>query len=51
LAYENLRAKSKMGPIGCPDTPVINYSSMIRYISEERRSHLQRGGSLKSRIA
>jgi hypothetical protein len=25
---------SKMGPIGCPETPVINCHSMIRYISE-----------------
>jgi len=40
--------QSKMGPIGCPETPVINYHSMIRYISEERRSHLHRCGSLKS---
>jgi hypothetical protein len=41
---------SKIGPIGCPETPVINCHSMIRYISEERRSHLHRGGSLQSHI-
>jgi hypothetical protein len=41
---------SKMGPIGCPETSVTNYHSMMRCISEERISHLHRGGSLKSHI-
>jgi hypothetical protein len=40
----------KMGPIGCPKTPVWNYNSTLHNIPEERRSHLQSGGSLKSRI-
>jgi hypothetical protein len=40
---------SKMGPTGCPRTPVTNYQSTLRNISEERRSHLHRGRSLQSR--
>ena len=39
-----------MGPIGCPETSVRNYRSTLRNIPEERRSHLHRGGSLKSRM-
>jgi len=39
----------KMGPIGCPETSVRNYHDTLRCISEERKSHLLRGGSLKSR--
>jgi len=27
-----------MGPIGCPETSVINYQSTLRNIPEERRS-------------
>jgi hypothetical protein len=40
---------SKMGPIGCPETSVRNYHSTLSNIPEERRSHLHRCGSLKSR--
>jgi len=36
------------GPTGCPETPVRNYNYTLRYIPEERRSHLLFGGSLKS---
>ena len=32
-------------PIGCPETPVWDYQSMLRKIPEGRRSHLRRGGS------
>jgi hypothetical protein len=39
----------KMGPIGCLETSVQNYHSTLRNTPEERRSHLNRGGSLKSR--
>ena len=39
-----------MGPIGYPETSVINYSYSLRNNSEERSSHLFRGGSLKSLI-
>jgi hypothetical protein len=38
-----------MEPIGCLDTSVDNYHSTLRHIPEERRFHLHRGGSLKSR--
>jgi len=38
----------KIGPISCPETSVNNYQSTLRNISEERRSHLQRGGILKT---
>jgi len=37
-----------LGPIGCSETSVTNYS-MLRNIPEKRRSHLHCGGSLKSR--
>ena len=33
----------------CPETSVSNYHYTLRNVSEERRSHLLRGGSLKSR--
>jgi len=39
-----------MGPLNCPETSVRNYHSTLRHIPEGRRSHLHRGGSLKSRI-
>ena len=38
-----------MGPTGCPETSVQNYHSTLHNILDERRSHLHRGGSLKSR--
>jgi hypothetical protein len=38
----------KMGTIGCLDTSVRNYHYSLRNSSEERISHLRRGGSLKS---
>jgi len=38
-----------MGPMGCPKTSLSNYYSTLLNIPEERRSHLQSGGSLKSR--
>ena len=37
-----------MGPIGCPETSVSNYQSMLNNVSEDLRSHLRRGGSMKS---
>jgi len=37
-----------MGPIGFPETSVRNYHSTLREIPKELRSHLYRGGSLKS---
>jgi hypothetical protein len=40
----------KMGPIGCPETTLRNYHFSLRNNSEERNSHLVRGGSLKSRV-
>ena len=40
----------KIGPIGFPETSAQNYHSALRNISDERRSHLLRGGSLKSRL-
>jgi hypothetical protein len=39
-----------MGPIRCPETSVKDYHSTLSNIPEECRSHLHRGGSLKSRI-
>jgi len=39
----------KMGAVGCPETSVWNYHTMLRNIPEKRRSHLHRGGSLSSR--
>jgi hypothetical protein len=38
-----------MGQIGCPETSVTTYLSQLRNIPEEQRSHLHRGGNLKSR--
>jgi len=38
----------KMGRIDCPETPVTKYQFTPRNIPEERRSHLRRGGCLKS---
>jgi hypothetical protein len=38
------------GPIGFPETSATNYHSTLHNISEERRSHLHRGGSMSSRI-
>jgi hypothetical protein len=40
----------KMGPICCAETSVNNYHTTPRNIPEERRCHLHRGGSLKSRL-
>ena len=40
----------KKGPIGCPERSVRNYHSTLRKIPKERRYHLNRGGSLQSRI-
>jgi len=37
-----------MGSIVSPETSVENYHHTLRNIPEERRSHLVRGGSLKS---
>ena len=37
-------------PVGYPETSVQNYHYRLRNIPEERISHLNRGGSLKSRI-
>ena len=34
--------------IGCPETSVANYQYKLRNIPEERKSHLGRGGSLRS---
>jgi len=39
-----------MRPIGSPETSVENYQYTLRKISEERRSHLYGGGSLKSTL-
>ena len=39
----------KQGPIGFPETSVRNYHYTLRNIAEERRFHLLRGASLKSR--
>jgi len=33
-----------MGPTVCPETSVWHYHSALRKITEERRSHLHRGG-------
>jgi len=41
----------KMGPISCAETSVIKYQTTLYRISEERRSQVHRGGSLKSRLA
>jgi hypothetical protein len=34
-----------------PETSVTNYESALRKIPEERRSHLHRGGSLRSHVS
>jgi hypothetical protein len=34
-------SRFKWGPIGCPETSVHNYHSMLRSITEERRSHVK----------
>jgi hypothetical protein len=39
-----------MGPIGCPETSVINSHCSLSNDPEEHSSHLLRGGSLKPRI-
>ena len=39
----------QMRAVGCPETSVWNYHTMLRNIPEERRSHLYRGGSLSAR--
>jgi hypothetical protein len=39
----------KVGQKNCPETSIQKYHSTLRNAPEERRSHLQRGGSLKSR--
>ena len=49
LSVPSSGAKMKMGPIGCSETSVMNYHYSLRNNPEERRSHLRRGGSLKSR--
>ena len=38
-----------MVPIGCPESSVPNCHCTLRNIPDERRSHLRRDGSLKSR--
>jgi hypothetical protein len=38
----------KMRRIGCPETSVSNYHYTLRNIQKQRRSHLLRGGSLRS---
>ena len=40
----------KMVLLGCPETSVFNYQSKLRNVPEERRSYLNRGHILKSRI-
>jgi hypothetical protein len=40
---------SNMWPIGCTETSIRNYYYTLRNTPEERRSHLIRGRSLKSR--
>ena len=41
----------KMGPIGCPKTPVMNYHYSLHNIPEECSSHLLCGGSLNHAIS
>ena len=41
-------SRVKMEPIDCPETSVSNYHYMMPNIPEEHRSHVLRGGSLKS---
>jgi hypothetical protein len=40
----------KMGPIGCPETSVTDYQIMLRKSPNERKYHVGRGGTLKSRM-
>jgi len=40
----------KMGPVGCPETSVMNYHYALRNIPEERRSHLLSDRSMKWRM-
>jgi len=40
----------KMGPIGCPETSVTDYQTMLRKSPKERKSHSHRGGTLNSRM-
>jgi hypothetical protein len=37
-----------MGSICCPEISITNYHSTLRETPEERRSHLHRGGNLKT---
>ena len=46
----HLQVSLKMGPVGCPETSVINCQYSLRNIPEERSSNLLRGGRLKSNI-
>jgi len=39
----------ELGPIGSPETSIINYLSTLRTTSKERRFLLYQGGSLISR--
>jgi hypothetical protein len=41
----------KVGPIGFPEKSVRNYHYKLRNNLEARRSHLLRGGNLKSSMA
>jgi hypothetical protein len=41
-------SKKKIARIGCPETSVKNYHSIVRKIPKYRRSLLHRGGRLKS---
>jgi len=38
----------KIGPIGCPETSAWIYHTKLGKSPEDRRTHLHRGGSLKS---
>jgi hypothetical protein len=40
----------KIGTVGCPEISVTKYHSKLCNIPKERRPHLNRGGSLKSRM-
>jgi hypothetical protein len=39
----------QMETIACPETPVTNYQSTLRKMSEELGSRLHRGGTFQSR--
>jgi hypothetical protein len=43
-------SRSPTGRISCPETSVHNYHATLCNIPEERKSHLNRGGSLKWRM-